>query len=173
MTTLADRLEAMLTDIDGVPAPPRPPIRLRAYAVHHTWTALRLLRTRGWGPAHHHLRDLSPGPRPLTHLAPAVAIRLARREVLYSQLTLRVTHPDALCLPRSLSLATYLSALGLPAEVIVARERTCTNPRYSFHSWTELYGEVLNDNPDVTLGFAVLQRVRARALTDRAPGVPA
>ncbi len=77
---------------------------------------------------------------------------------------MRAVHPNGLCLPRSLALATYLAAIGLPAQVIVARERICTNPRYGFHSWTELHGEVLNDNQDVTLGFTVLQRVSASAV---------
>jgi hypothetical protein len=59
-------------------------------------------------------------------------------------------------------LATYLSALGLPAEVTVARAITTEVSMNSFHSWTELYGTVLNDNPDVQLGYKVLQRVTSR-----------
>ncbi|GAA5095010.1 lasso peptide biosynthesis protein [Nocardia iowensis] len=167
MTELARQLESMLSDIDGVPPPPRLSRRLRGHALRSTWTALRLLGKQGWGPAHSYLRDLRPGPGWQLHaeLEPAVAIRLARREILFSQLVLRTLQPNGLCLARSLSLGTYLSATGLPAEVIVARERTSTNPRYSFHSWTELYGEVLNDNQDVTLGFSVLQRVSASALS--------
>ncbi|MCM6778510.1 lasso peptide biosynthesis protein [Nocardia sp. CDC159] len=166
MTDLAYQLESMLCDIDGVPAPPRIPLRLRSYAMRRTWRALRLLGAQGWGPSHTYLRDLHPGPgwRTPANLPPAVAIRLASREILFSQLTLRATHPNGLCLPRSLSLATYLCSLGLPAEVIIARSRTCTSPTYSFHSWTELYGEVLNDNQDVTIGFSVMQRVTARAV---------
>ncbi|MBF6328533.1 lasso peptide biosynthesis protein [Nocardia transvalensis] len=166
MTDLAHQLESMLSDIDGVPPPPRLPYRLRGYALRCTWTALRLLGEQGWGPAHGYLLDLRPGPgwRMPAELEPPVAIRLARREILFSQLVLRVVHPNGPCLPRSLSLGTYLSAIGLPAEVIVARARICTNPRYSFHSWTELYGEVLNDNQDVTLGFSVMQRVCAQAV---------
>ncbi|QIS20606.1 hypothetical protein F6W96_22215 [Nocardia terpenica] len=169
MTDLAYQLESMLSDIDGVPPPPRLPYRLRGYALRQTFTTLRLLGTQGWGPAHRYLQDLHPGPgwRGPAELEPAVAIRLARREILFSQLVLRAVHPNGLCLPRALSLGTYLSAIGLPAEVIVARERTCTNPRYSFHSWTELYGEVLNDNQDVTLGFSVMQRISAPAVSSR------
>ncbi len=163
MNDLAPALESMLSDIDGVGLPPRLPHRLRGYALARTWTALRLLRAQGWGPAHRYLRNLTPGPSRLLpgRLEPAIAIRLARREIVFSQLVLRAVHPNGMCLPRSLSLGVYLSAIGLPAEVIVARERTCTNPRYAFHSWTELHGEVLNDNPDVTIGFSVMQRVRA------------
>ncbi|CAM4527640.1 lasso peptide biosynthesis protein [Nocardia ninae] len=169
MTELARQLESMLSDIDGVPAPPRPSYRLRGYAVRSTWRALRLLGTQGWGPAHRYLQDLRPGPgwQASAELAPAEAIRLVRREILFSQLVLRTLQPNGLCLPRSFSLGTYLSAIGLSAEVIVARERTSTNPRYSFHSWTELHGEVLNDSQDVTVGFSVLQRVSARALGGR------
>jgi hypothetical protein len=172
MKDLAHELESMLADIDGVPSPPRVPQRLRAYGLRHTFRGMRLLGTQGWGPAHHYLRDLRPGPgwRMYAELEPARAVRLARREVFFSSLVLRLLQPNGLCLPRSFSLGLHLSAIGLPAEVIVARERSCTNPRYSFHSWTELYGEVLNDNPDVTLGFSVMQRVSARAVVEGANG---
>jgi hypothetical protein len=172
MTELAHQLESMLGDIDGVPPPPQISYRLRGYSLRRTFHGLRLLGAQGWGPAHRYLQDLPPGPgwRMCAELAPAQAIRLARREVLFSQLVLRLLQPNGMCLPRSFSLGMYLSAIGLPAEVIVARERSCTNPRYSFHSWAELYGEVLNDNQDVTLGFSVMQRVSARAVVEVANG---
>ncbi|WP_082876029.1 lasso peptide biosynthesis protein [Nocardia pseudobrasiliensis] len=162
MTDPAPWLESMLSDIDGVPPPPRLPYRLRGYALRRTWTALRLLRAQGRGPAHRYLRDLAPPPSPYS---PTRWHRRSRSDWPAAK-SCSANWPCEQCLRaecayRSLSLGAYLSAIGLPAEAIIARERTCTNPRYACHSWTELYGEVLNDNPDVTIGFSVMQRVRA------------
>jgi transglutaminase superfamily protein len=156
--------------------PPPVPMRLRAGAAVHSARVLRMLRNQGWGPAHRYLQQLRPlpGSGRYTALPPLVAIRLARQEILWSQLVLRVVEPDGLCLPRSLSLTVYLSALGLPCEVTVARELCSSNPQYSFHSWAELHGEVLNDTSAVKQGFKVLQRVSAHALAARkAGGTPA
>lgn len=160
----------LLASSDG-PAPPSVPMRLRARAATHSARALRMLRNHGWGPAHRYLQQLRPVPETDRYavLSPIAAIRLARQEIFWSQLVLRLVEPDGLCLPRSLSLAVYLSALGLPCEVTVARERCSSNPEYSFHSWAELHGEVLNDTPAVKQGFKVLQRVSADALAARAP----
>ncbi|GAB2802443.1 lasso peptide biosynthesis protein [Streptomyces daliensis] len=157
--------EFFLTDLDPATAPPRVPVPLRAYALAHTARALWLYRRRGWAGAHPYLRHLRPGPgaAALAALPAGTALRLARREVFASQLVHRALLPDGLCLPRSLALATHLSALGLPAQVTIARLRTVAMPKNSFHSWTELYGTVLNDNPDVQLGYTVLQRVASEA----------
>jgi hypothetical protein len=166
MTGLTRQLDHLLSDTQGVPAPPPVPWRLRLPAIRHTIRTLHLLRTQGWGPAHRYHRALRPGPgwRKYAALEPRTAVLLVRREVLFSQLVLRAMEPTALCLPRALSLGVYLSALGLPAEVIVARERAPIHPRYAFHAWTELYGEVVNDRPEVHTGHTVLQRVSARSL---------
>jgi hypothetical protein len=148
-------------------------MRLRARAAVHTARALRILQQQGWGAAHRYLQQLRPAPGSDRYAAlpPLAAIRLARREILWSQLVLRVLEPNGLCLPRSFSLAVYLCALGLPCEVTVARELCSSNPEYSFHSWAELHGEVLNDTPAVKQGFRVLQRVSADALAARrSPG---
>lgn len=160
---------AFLLASSEAPAPPPVPMGLRVRAAVHTARALRMLRAQGWGPAHRYLQQLRPVPGSDRHAAlpPLAAIRLARQEILWSQLVLRVLEPDGLCLPRSLSLAVYLSALGLPCEVTVARELCSSNPEYSFHSWAELHGEVLNDSPAVKQGFKVLQRVSADALAAR------
>lgn len=159
--TTAPDWEFFLTDIEGTAPLPRLSVRLRTYAMARTARALLLYRRHGWKTAHPYLQRLRPGPgaAALTALPAGTAIRLARREILTSQLLLRATIPNGLCLPRSFALATYLSALGLPAQVTIARGRTVAVPRNSFHSWTELYGTVLNDNPDVQLGYTVLQRV--------------
>jgi Transglutaminase-like superfamily len=142
-------------------------MRLRVRAAVHAARALRMLRTQGWGPAHRYLQQLRPVPGSGRYAAlpPLTAIRLARQEILWSQLVRRILEPNGLCLPRSFSLAVYLSALGLPCEVTVARELCASDPEYSFHSWAELHSEVLNDTPSVKQGFKVLQRVSADALT--------
>lgn len=160
---------AFLLASSEAPDPPPVPIGLRVRAAVHTARALRMLRTQGWGPAHRYLKQLRPVPGSDRYAAlpPLAAIRLARQEILWSQLVLRIVEPDGLCLPRSLSLAVYLSALGLPCEVTVARELCSSNPTYSFHSWAELHGEVLNDTPAVKQGFKVLQRVSADATAAR------
>ncbi len=131
-----------------------------------TARGLRLLHQDGWGPAHRVLRDLRPGPGADAHgsLPPPVAVRLAHRELPGSHIVLRLCEPNALCLPRSFAFALWLSALGLPAEVVVARQRTSVSARFAFHAWTELHGEVLNDIPGVRTGYGVLQRVSSRHL---------
>src|SRR5215468_7668297 len=172
MTHRAPDWAFLLASCEG-PAPPAVPMGLRVRAAAHTAHALRMLRKHGWGPAHRYLQQLRPVPGSDRYavLPPLAAIRLARQEILWSQLVLRVLEPNGLCLPRSLSLAVYLSALGLPCEVTVARELCSSNPEYSFHSWAELHGEVLNDTPAVKQGFKVLQRVSADAIAAR--GAPA
>ena len=171
MTHRAPDWAFLLASSEG-PAPPAVPMRLRVRAAVHTARVLWMLRKHGWGPAHRYLQQLHPVPGSDRHaaLSPLAAIRLARQEILWSQLVLRLIEPDGLCLPRSLSLAVYLSALGLPCEVTVARELCSSNPVYSFHSWAELHGEVLNDSPAVQQGFKVLQRVSADALAARSHG---
>lgn len=163
---------AFLLASSDAPEPPPVPMGLRVRAAVHTARALRMLRTQGWGPAHRYLQQLRPVPGSDRYAAlpPLAAIRLARQELLWSQIVLRILEPDGLCLPRSLSLAVYLSALGLPCEVTVARELCSSNPEYSFHSWAELHGEVLNDTPAVKQGFKVLQRVSAGAIAARKDG---
>lgn len=171
MTGLTRQLDHLLADTEGAATPPPVPWRLRLHAVRHTIRALRLLRTGGWGPAHRYHQGVRPGPgwQTIAALDPRTAILLVRREILFSQLVLRAVAPRGMCLPRALSLGVYLSALGLPAEVVVGRERAPTHPRYGFHAWTELYGEVVNDRPEVQIGHSVLQRVSARSLHRRTP----
>ncbi|MFF4257682.1 lasso peptide biosynthesis B2 protein [Streptomyces sp. NPDC001663] len=134
----------------------RPPGRARLLAAARTVRAARLLRRRGWPEARQRLRSLRPATE--SELAPCEAIALARREVLPCLTALRLADPDALCLPRSYALVTYLTTLGLPAEVVVARQRSSIGGRFAFHAWAELYEEVLADIPGVRTGFTVLQR---------------
>lgn len=152
--------ELLLWDVSG-PAPPAVPARLRVRAALRAARGLRALRRRGWGHAHRWLREQAPArgaAAALGPLPPPLAIRLARQELPYCQAVARVVEPNALCLPRSFALAVYLSALGLPAQVVVGRQRTHTSSRFAFHAWTELHGEVVNDIPGVQTGYTVLQR---------------
>jgi hypothetical protein len=168
-------LDHLLADTEGAAPPPPVPWRLRLHAVRHTIRALHVLKTGGWGPAHRYHQDLHPGPgwETFAALGPRTAVLLVRREIVFSQLILRAMAPRALCLPRAFSLGVYLSALGLPAEVVVARERAPTFPRYGFHAWTELHGTVVNDRPEVQIGHSVLQRVSARCLDPQNERTPA
>ena len=103
---------------------------------------------------------LARGPAVSALPAPRdTARRLARREVLPCLTALRLADPNALCLPRSYALAVHLSTLGLPVEVVVARQRSSIGGRFAFHAWAELYGEVLADIPGVRTGFTVLWRL--------------
>ncbi|MET9964881.1 lasso peptide biosynthesis B2 protein [Streptomyces sp. NPDC006356] len=145
---------------DRAAPPPRPPRGARLLAAARTVRAARLLRRRGWPDAQRQLRAQRPVSRYAdTRREPSRAVRLARREVLTSLTVLRLADPDALCLPRSYAIVTYLTALGLPAEIVVARQRSSIGGRFAFHAWAELYGEVLGDIPGVRTGYTELQRV--------------
>ncbi|MFC5145227.1 lasso peptide biosynthesis protein [Streptomyces aureoversilis] len=143
------------------PPPPAVPLRLRAVALARTARALWLYRRRGWRGAYPYLCRARParGSAALSGLSPGTAVRLARREILGAQLVLRAMLPNGPCLARSLALTTYLCALGLPVRMTVARGRATPSPSQAFHSWAELHDTVLTDNPDVRLGYTVLQRV--------------
>ncbi|WP_410643440.1 lasso peptide biosynthesis protein [Amycolatopsis sp. lyj-346] len=156
--------EFFLTDPDPATQPPPVPWRLRRYAMARTARALWTYRKHGWPRAYPYLQRLCPGPgaAALTAVDHGTAIRLARREIFFAQLVARVLLPNGLCLPRSFALATYLNAIGSPAQVIVARGKTAALPTHEFHAWTQLHGSVLNDFADVLLGYTVLQRVPTR-----------
>ncbi|MFH9424618.1 lasso peptide biosynthesis protein [Streptomyces sp. NPDC017529] len=166
--TAADRATAdwafLLWGEDAAGPVPRTPPSAHLTAAVHTARALRVLRRHGWGVAQSRLRDLRPATGAHLGLPEATAVRLARRELARCQLVVRLTEPNALCLARSFALAVHLSVLGLPAETIIARQRSSIGARFAFHSWTELHGEVLNDVPVVQSGHTVLQRVGCTAL---------
>jgi hypothetical protein len=151
-----------LYDLDPATTPPRVPVRLRMRAVGATVRVLWILRRRGWASAYRYLEQLRPS-HGLVALSADTAVRLARREIFTCQLIVRAMAPNGLCLPRSLALATYLCSIGLPAEVTLARTRSCGKPRDTFHSWTELHGTVLNEKQDIPMGYSVLQRVSSAA----------
>ncbi|MBD3003439.1 lasso peptide biosynthesis B2 protein [Streptomyces sp. 5-10] len=157
---------------DAAPPPGVPPL-LRLRALRATAVTAWTYRRHGWGRARLLLEGARPAPGAWhpRELPPAVSVHLARRQVFWSQSVLRVLMPRADCLPRSLALARCLSALGLPAEVCVARALTSTFEKDTFHAWTEIHGTVLNDNQDVTVGYRVLRRIGSSHLTD-APAAP-
>lgn len=157
--------EWLLYDVVPATAPPGIPPRLRLQAAWRTARALWLLRRHSWPEARGYLERLRPGAGAAGNAAlpPETAVRLARREIFACQLIVRSLAPTGRCLVRSLALATYLRALGLPAELTLARTRSCGQARNRFHSWTELYGTVLNEKQDILLAFSVLQRVPAGA----------
>ncbi|MGW8377665.1 lasso peptide biosynthesis B2 protein [Streptomyces sp. ODS28] len=150
------------------PEPPPVPRRDRLRAASYTVRGQRVLRREGWPGAQRYLRGMRAAEQADGTRA-AAQLSLARREVIPCLTVLRLVTPDALCLPRSYALVTYLSALGLPAQVVVARQRTSIGGRFAFHAWAELYGEVLADIPGVQSGFTVLQRVGAEGLSEHAP----
>ncbi len=149
---------------DPGPEPPRPPRWARLLAAARTVRAARRLRRHGWPEAQRRLRELRPAMR--APARPPDAVRLARREVLPCLTALRLADPNALCLPRSYALATYLTTLGLPVELVVARQRSSIDGRFACHAWTELHGEVLADIPGVRTGFTVLQRFGSEHVGD-------
>ncbi|MFE2184653.1 lasso peptide biosynthesis B2 protein [Streptomyces sp. NPDC059455] len=160
--------EFFLTDPVPDAAPPGVPPLLRLRALRATAVTAWTYRRRGWSGARLLLEGARPAPgawRP-RELHPDVSVLLARRQVFWSQSVLRILLPRADCLPRSLALARCVSALGLPAEVCVARALTSTFEKDTFHAWTEIHGIVLNDNQDVTVGYRVLQRIGSAHLTD-------
>jgi hypothetical protein len=161
---IAGDWEFLLWDTDPTPSPSRVPVAPRLVAAARTARGLRVLRRHGWGTAQCYLRDLRPAAEARAELTPRMALRLARREVLPCHLVLRLVEPNALCLPRSFALVTYLSTFGLPAEVVVARQRSSIGRRFAFHAWAELHGEVLGDIPGVTVGYTALQRARCTRL---------
>ncbi|MGV9881555.1 lasso peptide biosynthesis protein [Streptomyces sp. NPDC003006] len=105
--------------------------------------------------------------------ADGTGVLLDTAEGVYFQLNptvVRLFDPDALCLTRSSALAVHLSALGVPAETVIARQRSPIGAPFACHSWTELHDEVLNDVPAaVQSGHTVLQRVGCPPLSEPVP----
>jgi hypothetical protein len=86
-------------------------------------------------------------------------MRVARRELVFCQILVRLLAPTAACLVRSIAFCAYLRALGLPATVVIGRARFDLSGWYSFHSWTELAGYVVNDHTELQSGYTILQRI--------------
>ncbi|GAB2579048.1 hypothetical protein GCM10027168_09880 [Streptomyces capparidis] len=144
-------------------AVPRLPLRTRVWALAAASRAVLVYRRRGWGAAREVLEGARPGPgaRAGHRAGERARVLLARRQVFWTRLLVRVLLPGGECLPRALALAVCLRTLGLPAEVCVGRALAGTRERDGFHAWTELDGTVLGDNQDITVGYRVLQRTGA------------
>ncbi|GHO90740.1 hypothetical protein KSF_007880 [Reticulibacter mediterranei] len=169
VTGKAINWEIFFMDIDAVPPPPAVPLLLHCYALRCTIRGLYLLRKKGWGVASQYLRTLRPGRGANEHttLPVPVALRLAWRNVLPSQVLAHLFGSNARCLVRSYALALYLSAIGLPVTLMVAREKLTIHAQYNFHAWSDLYGTVLNDSSEVPRGYTVLQRIVCQRLVER------
>ena len=87
------------------------------------------------------------------------AMRVARLELVFCQMLVRLLAPTALCLVRSIAFCTYLRALDLPATVVIGRACFDLSGQYSFHAWTELAGEVVNDHAELQSGYAIMARI--------------
>ncbi len=85
---------------------------------------------------------------------------LARRELVYCQLVVRLLAPLAHCLMRSAAFCTYLRSLGLPAHLVIGRPLFHqADDRFAFHAWTELAGRIVNDHAELQSGYSVIQRL--------------
>ena len=91
--------------------------------------------------------------------SPSESVRFARRELLWCQGVVRLVAPVAMCLVRSIAFCIYLRALGLPATVVVGRERFGLVNDGDFHAWVEVAEHVVNDHDEVQTGFSVMQMV--------------
>jgi Transglutaminase-like superfamily len=85
--------------------------------------------------------------------------RLARRELVWCQMLVRVFAPTGVCLIRSIAFCTYLRALGLPATVVIGRACFDLSGHAPFHAWVELAGLVVNDHAELQSGYRVIQRL--------------
>ncbi len=134
-------------------------LRQRIIAVGAAAKALILLKVKGWPTSHRFLSKLSARKSSLANLAPLDSVRLARSEIVYCQLVVRLFAPNARCLQRSVPLTAYLLALGLPAQLVVGRTRFPFIWLPDFHAWTELQGLVVNDYIEDESAYTVLHRI--------------
>ncbi len=58
------------------------------------------------------------------------------------------------CLPRSIALYHHLKALGYGVEHKIGVNKT---EKFNAHSWVELNGKPLNENPDLYQRFTILE----------------
>ncbi len=114
------------------------------------------VRQRGWETLSQILSRLGSHQ---SNLEGERAARLARRELVFCQMLVRVLAPTGVCLIRSIAFCTYLRALGLPAKVVIGRACFDLSGHYPFHAWVELAGWVVNDHAELQSGYAILQRI--------------
>jgi len=95
--------------------------------------------------------------------------RLARRELVWCQMLVRILAPTGVCLLRSIAFCTYLRALGLPATVVIGRACFDLSGRALFHAWVELAGFVVNDHAELQSGYRVIQRLPVQEKSEQEP----
>jgi hypothetical protein len=114
------------------------------------------VRQQAWEALAHHLSRLGHNGNIVEE---DDAMRVARRELVFCQMLVRLLAPTAVCLIRSTAFCTYLRALGLPAFVVIGRARFDLTSQYAFHAWTELEGQVVNDHAELQSGYAEISRI--------------
>ncbi len=114
------------------------------------------VRQRGWEVL---VQRLSRLGRNVHQVARDDAARLARRELVFCQMVVRLLAPTAVCLVRSIAFCAYLRALGFSATVVIGRARFDLSSQYAFHAWTELEGQVVNDHAELQSGYAEISRI--------------
>jgi Transglutaminase-like superfamily len=95
--------------------------------------------------------------------------RLARRELVWCQMLVRILAPTGVCLVRSIAFCTYLRALGLPAIVVIGRACFDLSGHVPFHAWVELAGFVVNDHAELQSGYRVIQRFLFQEKSEQEP----
>jgi hypothetical protein len=142
--------------------PPLPGVSLgrRLSAISQGVRILLLYRRFSGGPWLLHVDRALEGIRARQPLSPDpwTQLRLARREILFSQVATRLFTPRGRCIPRSLALCAYLRCLGLPARFVIGRARFSFDA-HEFHAWTEVAGWAVNETDELVSGYSLLLRV--------------
>jgi hypothetical protein len=130
-----------------------------------TWFHLRnqvlCLQRREWESICHVLSTLHALPlRLCTEREIEIVERTARRELTWCQFFVRLLAPIGMCLIRSVAFCAYLRSLGLPAQLVVGRERFClSDDDTDFHAWVELAGHIVNDHDELQSGYEIMCRI--------------
>lgn len=138
---------------------------LRRLGVMTTWRASLaylqaawIYRRHGFPSVKTHLLRLQSRFDPLDVRTPEEAARIARRQLPWLRLPGRFIGESYVCLPNSVSLTAGLIALGLQAQVVVAKPMYFLSPEFEFHAWVEVQGIAINDNPLTQRSCIVLLR---------------
>lgn len=137
---------------------PRVGLGRRAEAAVTYLRACRIYARRGLPGARDYLSSLQERFAALPLATTEDAVRLVRRSTAPLRVVGRCVREDALCLPRSVSLAAAMIRLGLPAQVVIGRARCYTSPRFDFHAWVEIAGVPVSDPPRVQRVYSVVWR---------------
>ena len=133
--------------------------RVRASLGRHQAQWVSHAGEQAWGSLGHTLSSIN---RYALGYEAEVLHHMARQELVYCQLVVRLLAPTALCLVRSVACCTYLRALGFPAQVVIGRSRfDLSEHRFAFHAWTEVAGIIVNDHAELQSGYTTIQRLPA------------